>query len=353
MKLVKVLTLKRKFGNNLSNNESTLNFKQSQEIYINKIKDNIKQKSKKNYQIQSKSKPDSIIPYKNNLTPRTSNHNPQNVDEYFYEIIKHINYTQYENILNYSKENIFSIQDTKNINEKTRKYLIEKIIYQCSIWKLNPDTAFLTVNIMDRYINKTKIKSKDEYELICLGSFLIASKYEDIYSPDVEALTKIFEYKYRYEDILEKEKKILISLDYCLLYISSYKILNLLYHLSCIKDINLFNFANMVLEFSLTDLNIMKYSQIKRAIGCFIFAKKIFSIDSRNKSIKLMFSYDDNEIDKIIQKLFVILKNVVLLNNEQNFIAAKYKSDKFNAIFSVIEKKIIDKIKKRNKLKEI
>ena len=352
MKQAKVHPIIRKFGNNLSNNESALNINQSHGIFNNsKIKCDIKQKSKKNNLIQSKPKCNNIIPFKSKFTQRTSNNNPQDVEEYHYEIIKYIKYNEYENILNYSKENIFLLQDSQIINEKTRKYLIETIIYQCYIWKLNPDTAFLAVNIMDRYTNKIKIKSKNEYELICLGSFLIASKYEDIYSPDAQTLTKIFDYKYNYEDILEEEKKILISLDYCLLYISSYKILNLLYHLSRIKNINMLNFANMVLELSLTDINMMKYSQIKRAIGCFIFAKQIFGKYSGNKFIKLIFSYDDDEINKIVKKLFVILKDVVMLKNEQNLIAEKYKSVKFNSIFSVIEKIINDRIQERNKLK--
>ena len=353
MKPVNILPLKRKFGNNLSNNESTLNFKQSKEILNdNKIKYNIKQKSKKKNPILIKPKSNQIIPFKFESTQPTSYNNPQNVDEYLCEIIKHIEYTQYENILNYSKENIFTMQDTKSINEKTRKNLIETIIYHCDMLKLNPDTAFLAVNIMDRYINKTKIKNYNEYELICLSSFFIASKYEDIYSPDAETLTKKFEYKFYYEDILDKEKEILISLDYCLLYISSYKILNLLYHISGIQNINILNFANMVLELSLTDINMMKYSQIKRAIGCFIFAKQICGKHSGNKFIKLIFSYDDNEIDKIIKKLFIILKDVTSLKNE-NLIAKKYKSNKFNAIYSVFEKKLNDNIKKRNKLKEM
>lgn len=354
MKPVKVLQLRRKFGNNLLNNENTINIKQSKDtLNNNKINHNNKYKSKKNNLIQNKVKSDYIVPLKYKLIPQSSKSNPQNEEEYLDEITKNINYTQYENILNYSKDNIFSIQDTKYINEQTRKHIIENIIYQSYIWKLNPDSAFLAVNIMDRYTNKTKIKNKYDYELIGLGSFLIASKYEDIYSPDAENLTKIFEFKYHYKDILEKENKILISLDYRLMYISSYKILNLLFHLSCINEPNLVNFANMVLEFSLTEINMMKYTQIKRAIGCFIFAKRIFCNKSGNNFIKLLFSYDDNEIEKIVQKLFVILKDVVLLKNEQNLIAEKYRSVKFNGIFSAFEKKLNEKIQMRNKLKEV
>ena len=96
----------------------------------------------------------------------------------------------------------------------------------------------------------------------------------------------------------------------------------------------------------------MKYSQIKRAIASFIFAKKLFGIKSGNNFIKLLFSYDDNEIEKIVQKLFVILKDVVLLKNEQNLIAEKYRAAKFNSIFSAFEQKLNENIAKKKKSKE-
>ena len=354
MKSVKVLQLTRKFGYKLSNNENIINIKRSQDLPTNNnIKQNIKYKSKKNNQIQNKLITNSIFPIKYKLIPQIINTNPQNVEDYLEEIVKDIKYNEYENILNYSKINIFSNQNAEIINEKTRKYIIEKLIYQNYIWKLNPDSAFLAVNIMDRYIDKTEIKNLNEYELIGLASFLIASKYEDIYSPDAEILTSIFKFKYHYQDILDMEKKILISLDYRLMYISSYKVLNLLYHLSNINDKNLIYFANLALELSLTDMNMIKYTQIKRAIYSFLFAKKICGIKSGNKFIKLLFSYDDNEAEKIVRKLFVILKDVALTKYDLNLIAEKYKSYKFNAIFTVFERKLNDKMqKKKQKTKE-
>ena len=344
--------LKRKFGNNLSNKENEINFPVYKNIKNNITKNNFHKISKKNSKTQINVPSSHIIHIKKRLIPisKPNQSNPQDLPEYFQEIIKNIKSTEPQNILNYSINNIFSLQDTHFINEKERKHIIESLIYQNYIWKLNPDSIYLTVNIMDRYINKNKISSRD-YELIGLASFLIGSKYEDIYSPDAESLTKIFDFKYHYKYILEKESQILQSLEYNLMYISSYKILNLIYHLSKINDINVKNFANMILDFSLTDLNIMKYSQIKRAVACFLFAKKIFGIKSGNNIIKLLFSYDDNEMEKIVKKLFILLKDVVMLNQEQNLIAEKYRSSRFNSIFSVFEKKLNEKIKMRIKAK--
>ena len=44
---------------------------------------------------------------------------------------------------------------------------------------LGDKTYFLAVNILDRYIEKTKIKQEDLRIVVC-ASLLIASKYEEI-----------------------------------------------------------------------------------------------------------------------------------------------------------------------------
>ena len=357
MKSKKEHEVKRKFGNNLSNNLKVINAKSKENINSNiqnyaflneknyKIKDRLKSKKS---QIHSKKE------IKNQFKIILENPKEPNtlfLDEYLQDIIKNIIFHEHDNIVDYFNYEIFSLQDTQYINENSRKSIIELIAYYCYLWKLNTDSIYLFVNIMDRYIQKNKIKN-NEYELIGLASFFIASKYEDIYSPDVEAISKIFSFKYHYEDILDKESQILQSLDYRFYYISSFKVLNLLYYLSDINNINVLHFASMALELSLIDLNIMKYSQIKRAVASFILAKKVFQIKSGNNFIKLLFYYEEKEIDIITKKLLIVLRDIVVLKDKNNLIAEKYRSSKFNSIFSSFENQLEKKIGKMNKSKE-
>ena len=342
--------LKRRFGNNLSNNEIIINNQNNENLNGNIIENNIKN-SKKNSQVPSKAKlAKNILIKKKYKIKKINDIDPQYLEEYLDEIIKDIKDNESKNILNYSLINIFDWKDIHNININNRQKMIESIVYHNYMWRLNPDTVYLAVNILDRYTNITKFK-KNEYELAGLAAFFIASKYEDIYCPDAQHISKLLSFKYHYEEILYEERKILLSLDYNLHYISSYKILNLLYYYSDINNIILKYFANMALEFSLTDLNIMKYSQIKRAIGCFILAKKLLGIKSGKYSIKLFFSYDENEMDKIVKNLFGLLKDIILFNTEQNLIAEKYRSIEFNSIFSNFEHKVKEKYKSKTKSK--
>ena len=133
------------------------------------------------------------------------------------------------------------------------------------------------MNIMDKYTRKIKI-NKNEYKLIGLASFMITSKYEDIYSPNVNTLTYAYSFKYPPEDILDKEKEILYTLDFSVLYHSSFKLLNLFFHFSKINNQNVFFLSEFILELSLTNIKIIKYSQRKREFASFLLAKKYLTL---------------------------------------------------------------------------
>ena len=152
----------------------------------------------------------------------------------------------------------------------------------------------------------------------------------------------LFSFKYNPQQILEKEKQILISLDFSLLYNSSHKYLNLIYHISENNNENVFYFSELLLELSLTDLNLLKYSQKKRALAVILFSKKVFGIKNGNYVIQFFFSYDENEMKVIQKEYYLLLRNVVLCEN-RNLIAEKFRSSKYGFVFSLLEKKIKEK----------
>lgn len=357
MEIIKVPKFKRKFGKELVNNENAIdnrkenkNENKPKNANDNSLKNvTFKFKYKTNFQVCKIVNCDLIYLNCKCIDKMHSFNNTNFIylNEYFNEVIKNIITTESQNIYNYRCGNLFDSQDKNSINDISRKHIIESIIYQNHLWKLNPDSAYLAINIMDRFIHLNKVKN-NKYELVGAASFFIASKHEDIYSPDVQSFSKIFSYKYHYEEIICKESEILSALDFRLLYISSYKVLNLLYSISNIHNANIKNLSNMILDFSLTDLNIMKYSQIKRAISSFILANRLFGNKVDINLFKLLFGCDEKDLNKIVNNLFIILKDAIL-SKEQNLIAEKYKSYKFNSIFTVLENKIKDKIKKKFK----
>src|SRR5690606_17026459 len=104
--------------------------------------------------------------------------NPQMVAEYASTIFKYLRENESKYIC---KTGYMSKQN--DINEKMRAILIDWLVDVHLKFKLLPDTLFLTVNIIDRYLETTQV-SRQKFQLIGVTAMLIASKYEEIYSPE-------------------------------------------------------------------------------------------------------------------------------------------------------------------------
>ena len=81
----------------------------------------------------------------------------------------------------------FFIANQPRISETIRSTLIDWIVLIHINFKLLPETLFLAVNIVDRYISKVQI-SKHKVQLIGACSLLIAAKYEEIFPPTLKDL---------------------------------------------------------------------------------------------------------------------------------------------------------------------
>ena len=144
------------------------------------------------------------------------------VDDYGDDIFRYLRKNEKVNVCDYSKNDLFDLQDKKYFNDKNRSIIFQWLVRNNFKWKLKDDTIFMAMNIMDRYISKYPSKNS-EFQLIAISSYLIASKYEDIYPPYIDELCQICNYIYSSDDIIKKEYEILVGLNFDLLYNSSYK----------------------------------------------------------------------------------------------------------------------------------
>lgn len=76
------------------------------------------------------------------------------------------------------------IDSQPEISEKMRAILIDWLIEVHHKFELNPETLYLTINIVDRYL-AVEFSSRRELQLVGISAMLIASKYEEIWAPEV------------------------------------------------------------------------------------------------------------------------------------------------------------------------
>jgi len=108
------------------------------------------------------------------------------------------------------------LQKQENFNERMRSRLVDWIAAVHHKFKLLPETLYLTIAIMDRFLEKVNV-SKVKVQLVGLTSFFIACKYEEIYPPELNDFIVICD-AYTKDEILKMEQTILKTLDFNLSY---------------------------------------------------------------------------------------------------------------------------------------
>lgn len=101
----------------------------------------------------------------------------------------------------------------KDINEKMRGILIDWLIEVHLKFKLKTETLYLTVTIIDRYLEKRQV-NRDRLQLVGVTALLLASKYEEIYPPELQDLVYVTDRAYSESQILSMESSMLNVLQF-------------------------------------------------------------------------------------------------------------------------------------------
>ena len=100
---------------------------------------------------------------------------------------------------------------------KMRGILVDWLLEVHTRFRLLPETLFLAVNIIDRFLS-SKIVQLDRLQLVGVTAMFIASKYEEVLSPHVQNFRHVADDGFTEEEILQAEKFVLQALDYDLSY---------------------------------------------------------------------------------------------------------------------------------------
>ncbi|CCC67960.1 hypothetical protein NCAS_0A14020 [Naumovozyma castellii] len=94
-----------------------------------------------------------------------------------------------------------------------RSTVIEWIVEVHLRFRLLPETLYLTVNIIDRFLSNQEI-ALNKFQLIAAAALFIASKYEEINCPTLNDIIYMLNEAYSKQDILTAERLILNVLEF-------------------------------------------------------------------------------------------------------------------------------------------
>ncbi|XP_057786003.1 G2/mitotic-specific cyclin-2-like [Salvia miltiorrhiza] len=157
------------------------------------------------------------------------------------------------------------------INAKMRAILVDWLVQVHNKFELSQETLYLTINLVDRYL-ASKNTQRKELQLVGLGAMLIASKYEEIWAPEVSELVFISDSSYSSAQILAMEKKILGQLEWSLTVPTPYVFLVRFIKASMTDDAKV---ENMV--YLLAELAMMNYTSAIRCSPSMIAASAVYA----------------------------------------------------------------------------
>jgi len=100
-----------------------------------------------------------------------------------------------------------------DINGKMRAILIDWLVEVHLKHHSRPETLFLTVNIIDRYLSIKPVARK-KLQLLGVVALLIAAKFEEIQPPSVHELSRLTDKTCSKKDILDMEVNVLVALGF-------------------------------------------------------------------------------------------------------------------------------------------
>ena len=153
-----------------------------------------------------------------------------------------------------------------------REKLVDWIVGIHLSHELHPETQFLTMSLIDRYLDQVLIM-RTELNLLAVSAMLIATKYEEVKAFKVEDLIKFTNNAYTAEQIRQTELSILIKLQFSIKTPSPYTFLK---HFATVAeaDQKLFHLALYLIEISLIEQKMLAYKPSLLAASALFLASK-------------------------------------------------------------------------------
>ena len=179
-------------------------------------------------------------------------HSPKYCAEYVGDIYKHYKSVEHGFLppANYMDEQ-------SDINERMRALLIDWLCQVHNKFELVPATLYLTVNILDRFLAKKPV-SRRRLQLVGCASMLLASKYEEIYAPELKDFVSMSDNAFTCEDLLRMEGVILNVLKFTLTVPTVYKFLRRYMKIAG-SSVIVQHHATYLIERTLQEYSMIKY----------------------------------------------------------------------------------------------
>ena len=165
------------------------------------------------------------------------------------------------------------MRNQKEINERMRAILVDWLIEVHLKFKLREDTLFLTINLMDRYLEKREV-AKGELQLVGATAMFVACKFEEIHPPELQDFVYVTDKAYTNSDFIRMEEMMLKTLNYAVIVVTPNTLLRRLHQLDQKCNKMTYFLSSYFIELALIEYRMIKYRPSLQAAAALYLARK-------------------------------------------------------------------------------
>nr|XP_043607498.1 cyclin-A1-4 [Erigeron canadensis] len=223
----------------------------------------------------------------------------------------------------------------KDINPSMRAILIDWLVEVAEEYRLVPDTLYLTINYIDRYLSGN-LMDRQRLQLLGVACMMIASKYEEICAPQVEEFCYITDNTYFKDEVLQMESTVLNFLKFemtaptvrCFLR----RFVRAAQGANEAPSMQLEYLASYISELSLLEYNMLCYAPSLIAASAIFLARFVLSPSQKpwNSTLRHYTQYQPSDLHECVKALHALVCECP--NSSLPAIREKYSQHKYKFV---------------------
>ncbi|TDG41224.1 hypothetical protein AWZ03_012353 [Drosophila navojoa] len=219
-----------------------------------------------------------------------------------------------------------------DINHSMRTILVDWLVEVAEEYKLDTETLYLSVSYLDRFLSQMSVK-RAKLQLVGTAAMYIASKYEEIYPPDVGEFVFLTDDSYTKAQVLRMENVFLKILSFNLCTPTPYVFINT-YAVLCDMPEKLKYMTLYICELSLLEgESYMQYLPSLMSAASLAFARHILGLPMWTAQLEEITTYSLDQMKHVIVPLCKTHKTAKELSTQA--IREKYNREKYKKVASI------------------
>eukprot|EP01080_Neovahlkampfia_damariscottae_P004445 gene4445-7820_t len=217
----------------------------------------------------------------------------------------------------------------KDINSSMRTILVDWLNDVCVEYKLESQTLYLAVNLVDRVLSEVNV-SRGKLQLVGVTSLYLSAKYFELVTPNVEDYVYITDNSYSKEQIVDLELLILNTVKWNLTPVLNTDFLDR--YLTATKANSIVrNLSNYLSEITLQNFDFIQFLPSMIAASCVVLAHHSLDLPHWNGTLEHYTGYQSEDLIPCLKKLhlwFIQMHTSLQLTS----IKDKYSSSKYQQV---------------------